>query len=211
MFMTATTVPNGALNDESRISEPRASLVICPVPLWELLSSISQLIKQGISATLKALFGNSLKLSRLLIKMSSLDSLYVKALDIFETGGTLGVSKDSLDSLPLLKIASENIVGCFRETMACSVSLQDAKLSTLSSYVFDIAKLQADLDFITEENEILLKNRTTYQLNSSCFKIMNEEDFSPASDAVAGDGVNAKVKICMKRKSSWGCSGETKR
>ncbi|KAK8939424.1 hypothetical protein KSP40_PGU014386 [Platanthera guangdongensis] len=68
------------------------------------------------------------------IAMSSLDSLYVKALDIFETGGTLGVSKDSLDSLPLLKIASENIVDCFRETMVCSVSLQTNLSSTEPPY-----------------------------------------------------------------------------
>lgn len=37
------------------------------------------------------------------------------------------------------------------------VATQEAKLAALSSHGFDIAKLQADLDSITEENEVLLK------------------------------------------------------
>ncbi|KAK8945545.1 NEP1-interacting protein 1 [Platanthera guangdongensis] len=60
--------------------------------------------------------------------MSALDSMYVEALDIFETGGTLGVSKDSLDSLPKLKITSENFVDCSGETIVCSVCLQDIQV-----------------------------------------------------------------------------------
>ncbi|KAK8966409.1 hypothetical protein KSP40_PGU011625 [Platanthera guangdongensis] len=60
--------------------------------------------------------------------ISSLDLLYVEALDIFETGGTLGVSKDSLDSLPKLKTASENIVDCFRETMTTLLLARAEKL-----------------------------------------------------------------------------------
>lgn len=61
-------------------------------------------------------------------QMSALDSRYVEALDIFETGGTLGVSKDSLDSLPKLKITSENIVDCSGETITCSICLQDIQV-----------------------------------------------------------------------------------
>ncbi|PKA59611.1 NEP1-interacting protein 1 [Apostasia shenzhenica] len=58
-------------------------------------------------------------------QMSALDLPYVEALDIFETGGTCGMSKDSVDSLPKIRVTLENSLDGSGERICCSVCLQD--------------------------------------------------------------------------------------
>lgn len=61
-------------------------------------------------------------------QMSALELPYVEALDIFETGDTRGMSKDSVELLPILKITSENSCDCSGERIVCSVCLQDIQI-----------------------------------------------------------------------------------
>ncbi|KAK8917042.1 NEP1-interacting protein 1 [Platanthera zijinensis] len=61
-------------------------------------------------------------------QMSALELPYVEALDIFETGDTRGMSKDSVELLPILKITSENSCDCSGERIICSVCLQDIQI-----------------------------------------------------------------------------------
>ncbi|KAG0497059.1 hypothetical protein HPP92_001458 [Vanilla planifolia] len=58
-------------------------------------------------------------------QMSAMDSPYLEAPDIFETGGTHGMSKDSLNSLPKLKITPKDSIDSGGERINCSVCLQD--------------------------------------------------------------------------------------
>ncbi|KAI0500925.1 hypothetical protein KFK09_019143 [Dendrobium nobile] len=67
-------------------------------------------------------------LSAVQSQMNALESPYVEAPDIFETGGTRGMSKDSVESLPKLKISSDNIMDCSGEKICCSVCLQDVQV-----------------------------------------------------------------------------------
>lgn len=67
-------------------------------------------------------------LSAVQSQMSALESFYAEAPDIFETGGTRGMSKDSVESLPKLKISSDNIRDCSGERICCSVCLQDVQV-----------------------------------------------------------------------------------
>ncbi|KAK8958839.1 NEP1-interacting protein-like 1 [Platanthera guangdongensis] len=60
--------------------------------------------------------------------MSALELPYVEALDIFETGDTRGMSKDSVELLPILKITSENSKDCSGEKIICSVCLLDIQI-----------------------------------------------------------------------------------
>ncbi|KAH0448807.1 hypothetical protein IEQ34_022607 [Dendrobium chrysotoxum] len=61
-------------------------------------------------------------------QMSALELPYVEALDIFEIGDTHGMSKDSVDLLPMLKITSENNLDCSGERISCSICLQDIQV-----------------------------------------------------------------------------------
>lgn len=61
-------------------------------------------------------------------QMSALELPYVEALDIFETGDTSGMPKDSVDLLPKLVITSENSFDFFGERLSCSVCLQDIQI-----------------------------------------------------------------------------------
>lgn len=56
--------------------------------------------------------------------MSALELPYAEALDIFEIGDTRGMSKDSVDLLPKLKITSENKLDCSGDGISCSICLQ---------------------------------------------------------------------------------------
>ncbi|XP_020574189.1 NEP1-interacting protein 1-like isoform X2 [Phalaenopsis equestris] len=67
-------------------------------------------------------------LSAVQSQMSALESVYAEAPDIFETGGTRGMSKDSVESLPKLKMSSDNIMDCSGERICCSVCLQDIQV-----------------------------------------------------------------------------------
>jgi len=56
--------------------------------------------------------------------MSAMDAPFIEVLDIFETGGTGGMSKDSVSRLEKIKISMENNVDSAGEKMCCSVCLQ---------------------------------------------------------------------------------------
>ena len=56
--------------------------------------------------------------------MSAVDAPFIEVLDIFETGSTGGMSKDSVNKLEKIKISMENNVDSSGEKMSCSVCLQ---------------------------------------------------------------------------------------
>lgn len=56
--------------------------------------------------------------------MSALGSSYMEVPDFFETGGTRGVSKDSIDNIPKIRITMGNKVDETGENICCSVCLQ---------------------------------------------------------------------------------------
>lgn len=55
-------------------------------------------------------------------------SPFTEALDIFDTGSTGGMSKDSLDKLGKMEITEENERDASGERIGCSVCLQDCKI-----------------------------------------------------------------------------------
>lgn len=57
-------------------------------------------------------------------QMNALELPYVETLDIFEISDTRGMSKDSVDLLPKLRITSENNLDCSGEKIICSICLQ---------------------------------------------------------------------------------------
>ncbi|XP_020581708.1 NEP1-interacting protein 1-like [Phalaenopsis equestris] len=61
-------------------------------------------------------------------QMSALELPYADVLDIFEIGDIRGLSKDSVDLLPKLKITSENNLDRSGQRISCSVCLQDIKV-----------------------------------------------------------------------------------
>ncbi|ONK72673.1 uncharacterized protein A4U43_C04F21890 [Asparagus officinalis] len=58
-------------------------------------------------------------------QMSAVDAPFIEVLDIFETGGTGGMSKDSVNKLEKIRISKENNVDDSGEKICCSVCLQD--------------------------------------------------------------------------------------
>ncbi|KAK1273145.1 NEP1-interacting protein 1 [Acorus gramineus] len=58
-------------------------------------------------------------------QMSAVDSTFVEFLDIFETGGTKGLSKELVDEIPKITITAENNIDSSGERTCCSVCLQD--------------------------------------------------------------------------------------
>ncbi|XP_010918134.1 NEP1-interacting protein 1 [Elaeis guineensis] len=61
-------------------------------------------------------------------QMSAMDSPYMEIPDFFETGGTGGMSEDSVDKLPKIKITADNNVDASGDQICCSVCLQDFQI-----------------------------------------------------------------------------------
>ncbi|OAY68406.1 NEP1-interacting protein 1 [Ananas comosus] len=58
-------------------------------------------------------------------QMNAVDSPFIEALDIFETEGTRGMPRASIDKLPEIKITNGGNVDATGERIGCSVCLQD--------------------------------------------------------------------------------------
>ena len=58
------------------------------------------------------------------LQMSAVDAPFIEVLDIFETGGTDGMSKDSVNKIEKIEISMENNVDSSGEKMCCLVCLQ---------------------------------------------------------------------------------------
>lgn len=56
--------------------------------------------------------------------MNAVDSPFIEALDIFETEGTRGMPRASIDKLPEIKITNGGNVDATGERIGCSVCLQ---------------------------------------------------------------------------------------
>lgn len=56
--------------------------------------------------------------------MNAVDLPFAEAIDLFETGGTKGMSKDSVDKIPKVSVTAENNVDDSGEKICCSVCLQ---------------------------------------------------------------------------------------
>ncbi|XP_020574188.1 NEP1-interacting protein 1-like isoform X1 [Phalaenopsis equestris] len=97
------------------------SAVQSQVPVELNLTELYKLYETLISILMNILSIN-------FMQMSALESVYAEAPDIFETGGTRGMSKDSVESLPKLKMSSDNIMDCSGERICCSVCLQDIQV-----------------------------------------------------------------------------------
>lgn len=61
-------------------------------------------------------------------QMNAVNSPFREALDIFETGGTKGMSKASVDRLPEIRISKNNNADASGEKICCSVCLQDFQI-----------------------------------------------------------------------------------
>ncbi|MQM19548.1 hypothetical protein Taro_052555 [Colocasia esculenta] len=58
-------------------------------------------------------------------QMSAVDGPFSEDIDIFETGGTKGMARASIDKIPRIRITSGNRVDSSGEQISCSVCLQD--------------------------------------------------------------------------------------
>lgn len=61
-------------------------------------------------------------------QMSTVDSPFMEAIDIFDTGGIKGLTKESLERLPMIGITSQNNVDDNGERLCCVVCLQVSHL-----------------------------------------------------------------------------------
>ncbi|KAM0938689.1 putative transcription factor C2H2 family [Dioscorea sansibarensis] len=61
-------------------------------------------------------------------QMNAVDLPFVEAIDLFETGGTRGMSKDLVDKIPKISVTAENNVDDSGEKICCSVCLQDLQI-----------------------------------------------------------------------------------
>ncbi|ONK64319.1 uncharacterized protein A4U43_C07F24450 [Asparagus officinalis] len=61
-------------------------------------------------------------------QMSAVDSPFMEAIDIFDTGGTKGLTEESVDKIPQISINCQNIVDDMGERLFCVVCLQDFEI-----------------------------------------------------------------------------------
>ncbi|KAJ0969846.1 hypothetical protein J5N97_022723 [Dioscorea zingiberensis] len=61
-------------------------------------------------------------------QMNAVDLPFIEVIDLFETGGTKGMSKDCVDKIPKISITAENNVDASGEKICCSVCLQDLQI-----------------------------------------------------------------------------------
>ncbi|KAG0462218.1 hypothetical protein HPP92_020694 [Vanilla planifolia] len=95
---------------------------------WSMLLVVMDIICSFLSGRLvREKVGPAVQ-SAILSQISALDMPYAEDLDIFETGGTRGMSKDSVELLSKFKITSENCRDCSGERFCCSVCLQDVQV-----------------------------------------------------------------------------------
>lgn len=67
--------------------------------------------------------------------MNAVDSPFREALDIFETGGSNGMAKASIDKLPEIEITVANNVDSSGDRIRCSVCLQVRPHATYTIYI----------------------------------------------------------------------------
>ncbi|XP_010943466.1 NEP1-interacting protein 1 [Elaeis guineensis] len=65
-------------------------------------------------------------------QMSAMDSPYIEVPDFFETGGSVGMSKDSVSKLPKIEITTDNNVDASGDRICCSVCLQDFQIGEIA-------------------------------------------------------------------------------
>ncbi|OVA15956.1 zinc finger protein [Macleaya cordata] len=67
-------------------------------------------------------------LSAVTSQMDATETSFEEVLDIFETGGVKGLSGDSVEKIPKIKITRKNNVDASGDCISCSVCLQDFQL-----------------------------------------------------------------------------------
>ncbi|KAK1261834.1 NEP1-interacting protein 1 [Acorus gramineus] len=65
-------------------------------------------------------------------QMSAVDSTFGEFLDIFETGGTKGLSKESVEKIQKITITAKNNMDASGEEICCSVCLQDFQIGEVA-------------------------------------------------------------------------------
>ncbi|XP_058090871.1 NEP1-interacting protein 1-like [Magnolia sinica] len=64
-------------------------------------------------------------------QMSAVETTFEEAVDFFGTGGSKGLSGDSVEKLPKIEITTKNNVDASGERICCSVCLQDFQLGEM--------------------------------------------------------------------------------
>lgn len=98
--------------------------------IWSFIYVIDVLLSLLSGRLVREQVGPAMQ-SAVQTQMSAVETTFEEVVDIFETGGSKGLSGESVDKLPKIEITKKNNLDASGEKICCSVCLQDFQLGDM--------------------------------------------------------------------------------